>query len=93
MEKVIDYNLCPFCKSGDIEGGSIEIDSDYAAQEVSCNECSEEWTEIYKLVSRSFTAEQPKRLNAMQRKQERAARRKVKGATGGGRPRGKRAQG
>ena len=42
-------NLCPFCKSADITGGSIDIDGREAWQEVSCNECNEQWRDVYKL--------------------------------------------
>jgi hypothetical protein len=42
-------NLCPFCKSWDIEGGPVEIDGRYAWQETTCNECQERWRDVYKL--------------------------------------------
>jgi transcription elongation factor Elf1 len=41
---------CPFCHSGQIEGGSVEIDAGGAWQEVSCVECGEQWVDIYKLI-------------------------------------------
>ena len=42
-------NLCPFCKSPDISGGPVEIDGREAWQEVSCNECNEQWRDVYVL--------------------------------------------
>jgi formate dehydrogenase maturation protein FdhE len=42
-------NLCPFCKSPDITGGSVDIDGREAWQEVSCNECPGEWRDVYTL--------------------------------------------
>jgi hypothetical protein len=47
--KVNYANLCPFCKSPDITGGSIDIDGRTGAQDVSCNECGEEWIDLYQL--------------------------------------------
>jgi transcription elongation factor Elf1 len=41
-------NLCPFCESSDIVGGSVEIDGAVAWQEVSCSECGEVWQDVYK---------------------------------------------
>ena len=45
--KLTDH--CPFCKSKDIEGGHVEIDYKSAWQEISCNVCHKEWTDIYTL--------------------------------------------
>jgi len=45
-----DQSICPYCKSDDIEGGFVEIDTSGAWQPVSCNECMREWNDIYKLV-------------------------------------------
>ncbi len=42
-------NLCPFCESADISGGSIEVAGKEAWQEVSCNECGENWRDVYTL--------------------------------------------
>jgi len=39
--------LCPFCGSPDIEGGSVELDAGYAAQNVACLKCQREWQDIY----------------------------------------------
>ncbi len=41
---------CPFCKCKDIEGQSLEVEGDHAAQDVSCSGCDREWRDIYKLV-------------------------------------------
>ena len=40
---------CPFCGSADIAGGSMSFDWSEIAQEVSCHECGEMWTDVYKL--------------------------------------------
>jgi transposase-like protein len=42
---------CPFCGSGDIEGGSMDFDWDGIAQRISCHECNERWTDVYTLVA------------------------------------------
>ena len=42
-------NLCPFCKSWDIEGSPIEADGRYAWQEATCSECQEQWRDVYTL--------------------------------------------
>jgi transposase-like protein len=42
-------NLCPYCGSTDISGGSFTVDGPTAHQEVSCSECDEEWTDTYTL--------------------------------------------
>jgi len=42
-------NLCPFCKSWDIEGSPVEVDGRYVWQEAACNECEERWRDVYKL--------------------------------------------
>jgi len=45
---------CPFCKSLDIEGGSMEIDSGYCWQSVRCNGCNERWTDNYTLTGLTY---------------------------------------
>ena len=40
---------CPFCKTGNIEGGSVEINDGGAMQECNCTDCGEDWTDIYML--------------------------------------------
>lgn len=40
---------CPHCDSTDIDGGSMQTDSNIAWQNISCNDCEEVWTDIYTL--------------------------------------------
>lgn len=40
---------CPFCETGNIEGGSVEVNDGGAMQSCNCTDCEEEWTDIYKL--------------------------------------------
>lgn len=42
-------SLCPFCGSDNIEGYSVEIDGNTAWQDIGCNECDNEWRDVYKL--------------------------------------------
>ena len=42
---------CPFCGSWDIDGGSMNFESGEIAQRISCHECDERWTDVYKLVA------------------------------------------
>ncbi len=42
-----DWERCPTCKSGQIEGGNIQIDGREAWQPVSCLNCGSTWTEVY----------------------------------------------
>ena len=48
-----DSNKCPNinCLSEDIEGGSVEIDTNIASQEVSCNDCGMTWRDEYQLTN------------------------------------------
>jgi transposase-like protein len=43
--------VCPFCGSRDIEEGSMDFDAGEIAQRISCHECSERWTDVYKLAA------------------------------------------
>src|ERR1700730_17439677 len=43
--------VCPFCGSWDIEGGSMDFEAGEIAQRISCHECKERWTDVYKLVA------------------------------------------
>ena len=45
-----DNNKCPFCRSENIIGHSIELDSNSVWQEISCNDCDKTWKDVYKLV-------------------------------------------
>lgn len=49
-EYIKNPSLCPFCGSEDISGGSIEVDSGGAWQEVCCANCSNNWYDLYQLV-------------------------------------------
>jgi len=42
---------CPFCKSNNISGGEIDMESLETWQHCSCDDCHEEWMDIYKLCS------------------------------------------
>lgn len=44
-------NLCPQCRSWEIEGEGVDIDGDEAHQEVTCMKCHATWTDTYKLAS------------------------------------------
>jgi len=41
---------CPKCKSENISGGHVEIDSDCAWQTVTCENCWYDWNEVYNFV-------------------------------------------
>jgi hypothetical protein len=45
-----NFNVCPFCSSEDIDGGSMDIEGDVANQYVTCN-CGAEWTDYYQLTN------------------------------------------
>lgn len=38
---------CIHCKGYNIEGGSIDLDSNYATQQITCNTCGAEWEDTY----------------------------------------------
>jgi transposase-like protein len=42
---------CPFCGSLQIEGGSMNFEAGEIVQRISCHECSEQWTDVYKLAA------------------------------------------
>jgi hypothetical protein len=42
---------CPFCGSWDIEGGSMDFEAGEIAQRISCHQCNEQWTDVYKLAA------------------------------------------
>jgi len=44
-----DPSFCPKCDSSNIEGGHMEADGKEAWQEVTCNECSFDWHDVYTL--------------------------------------------
>ena len=41
---------CPACKSEEIEGDSFEVTYGYAYQPMYCIDCSNSWTNTYKLI-------------------------------------------
>lgn len=40
---------CPSCGSDDLLGAEVTIDCGEATQDIICNECGAEWTDVYKL--------------------------------------------
>lgn len=48
-------NVCPVCKSTDIEGHKFESETSNAWQPVSCSSCESEWNAIYRLVDIEIT--------------------------------------
>ena len=40
---------CPFCRSRQIEGSSVDIDTGGASQEMSCLDCGKQWVDCYEL--------------------------------------------
>jgi transposase-like protein len=42
---------CPLCGSSDIEGGSMDFESGEISQRISCHECNDRWTDVYKLAA------------------------------------------
>jgi transposase-like protein len=42
---------CPLCGSPDIEGGSMDFESGEITQRISCHECNDRWTDVYKLAA------------------------------------------
>jgi hypothetical protein len=52
-EEYLTYGgvFCPFCKSPDIEGGSVDIAGSEAFQELSCVSCGGAWRDRYELVA------------------------------------------
>lgn len=42
-------NTCPFCRSTEVTGGSVNIDGNVASQEMFCHDCDKEWSDDYTL--------------------------------------------
>jgi len=42
---------CPFCRSQDIEGGSVDVDAGGASQECWCKACDRSWVDSYVLAN------------------------------------------
>ena len=40
---------CPFCGSYKVSGGHAELEEMWIRQDVECNNCGEDWQDIYKL--------------------------------------------
>jgi transposase-like protein len=40
---------CPYCKSEDIERDFVEVNEGEATQRVTCNDCHQDWIDIYTL--------------------------------------------
>lgn len=40
---------CPNCESHDIFGGSVDIEGQFAYQDISCANCNARWTDVYTL--------------------------------------------
>lgn len=41
---------CPFCGSPNIEGGEYEGEGSQVWSTITCNECGEQWDDVYKLI-------------------------------------------
>ena len=46
---------CPYCGSTDLDCSLMNQDGPIAFQEISCNGCDKQWTDIYKLVDMTPT--------------------------------------
>jgi formate dehydrogenase maturation protein FdhE len=44
-----DSELCPVCRSENVQGGDIEVDSNGALQYCECLSCHATWTDVYEL--------------------------------------------
>ena len=40
---------CPYCGTKDVTVGDMQADGDTATQSVTCDECGENWTDVYTL--------------------------------------------
>ena len=43
---------CPACGSDDFDAGSVEVDSNGASQDITCNNCGDTWIDCYTLTGR-----------------------------------------
>lgn len=41
---------CPFCETGGVTGHSWNVEEGTATQEITCDECDQEWFDVYNLV-------------------------------------------
>ncbi len=46
--QVHNWSTCHFCDSWDVAGGHVGIEDETAIQEISCNRCGSEYTEVYR---------------------------------------------
>jgi transposase-like protein len=42
---------CPFCRSGDLEGGSQDADGPTIVQDIKCLACGRRWYDVYRLAA------------------------------------------
>lgn len=42
------WRSCPYCNEHEITGGSFDVDSGYAAQEMTCSNCGASWVDSYR---------------------------------------------
>lgn len=58
-----DWQRCPYCDSGHIEGGSVEINEapggQFAEQVMTCGTCGRNWTEVYRADYRNVDQPDP----------------------------------
>ena len=45
---------CPFCKGSNLEGDCVEVEGEYAAQNVGCSDCGQEWKDSFRRVSVTY---------------------------------------
>jgi len=51
-ETLLPIEHCPRCGETWWDGGPVDVEEGFCAQEVSCPSCPAEWREVYQLVSR-----------------------------------------
>jgi formate dehydrogenase maturation protein FdhE len=44
-----NWDMCPVCLSGDIEGDAVQAEGGQAWQNIECNECGHKWRDVYTL--------------------------------------------
>ena len=45
-----ESGICPYCKTEDIEYGSIELEEDHVYYPAKCNKCNKEFREYYNIL-------------------------------------------
>lgn len=48
---------CPLCGSENLEGSNIQVDAGIAWQNIICEDCEANWSDIYKLIGYSNLVE------------------------------------